>query len=88
MGVTYVGRRSGEAPTPDFTPLGVPTQSSFFFAPLKLVNLGLKYTWNTRITNTLNVDNAFSEQYMIPAARANNTFGEPLNIRLTTSYRF
>lgn len=87
-GATYVGRRSGEAPAPDFTPLGVPTQPSFFFAPLILVSAGAKFDWTKRIHSTLNVDNALDEHYLIPTARANNTMGDPTNVRLTTTLQF
>ncbi|HKB90615.1 MAG TPA: TonB-dependent receptor, partial [Opitutaceae bacterium] len=87
-GATYTGRRSGEAPAVDFTPLGVVTQPSFFLAPVTLLNLGGHYTWD-KFTFALNIDNAFDKKYIgIPTARTNAGVGLPRNIRLTTTYKF
>lgn len=87
-GVTYTGRRSGEAPAVNFTPLGVVTQPSFYLAPVTLLNLGGRYTWK-QFTFGLNIDNALDEEYIgIPTARTNAGLGLPRNIRLTTTYKF
>jgi iron complex outermembrane receptor protein len=88
VGTTFLGKRSGEAPAVNFTPLGVPTQPSFFLAPVELLTLGARYTWR-RIGFAVNVDNALDKKYIeIPTSRANAGLGDPLNARLTTTYRF
>lgn len=88
VGASCVGRRSGEAVTPDFGPLGAINQPSFYLRPLTLVSFGIKYPWTKHLTLELKVDNAFSEKYVIPTARNNNTPGDPRNVRLTTRYNF
>lgn len=87
-GVSYVGRRSGEEPAISFTALNVIAQPSFFFAPLTLVNAGLKYPFSERVSVALNLDNVTDKRYLIPTSRANNTMGEPFNARATIVYKF
>jgi iron complex outermembrane receptor protein len=87
-GVTYQGRRSGEAPAVNFTPLGVVTQPSFYLAPVTLLNLGGRYTWQ-KFSFELNIDNALDKDYIgIPTSRTNAGVGLPRNIRFTTTYHF
>jgi len=88
VGVTHTGRRSGEAPAINFTPLGVVAQPSFFLAPVTLLNLGANYSLE-KISFALNIDNALDKEYIgIPTARTNAGLGLPRNIRLTTTYKF
>jgi iron complex outermembrane receptor protein len=88
VGTTYVSRRSGEIPQIDFTALGVVTQPSFYLPSLQLWSLGAKYTWG-RITTALNVDNVFDKKYVaLSSGRFLAGVGTPLNVRLTTTFKF
>ena len=88
VGTTYAGRRSGEATAINFTQLGVVAQPSFFLAPVTLLNLGARYTWD-KVSFSLNVDNALNKEYIgIPTARTNAGLGLPRNVRLTTTFLF
>ena len=88
VGTTYTGRRAGEVAAVNYTPLRVIAQPSFFLAPVTLLNLGGHYTWE-KTTVALNIDNAFNKHYIgIPTARGNAGVGLPLNVRLTTTYKF
>ena len=88
IGTTYVSRRSGEIPQIDFTPLGVITQPSFYLPALQLWSLGAKYSWG-KFTTALNVDNLFDKKYIaLSSGRFLGGVGTPLNIRITTTYKF
>lgn len=87
-GLTYTGRRPGEVAAVNFTQLRVVAQPSFYLAPVTLLNLGGRYTWE-KVTFALNVDNALNKHYIgIPTARGNAGIGLPVNVRLTTTYKF
>jgi iron complex outermembrane receptor protein len=87
-GLTHTGRRAGEVAAINFTSARAVAQPSFFLAPITLLNLGARYTWE-KTTFALNVDNALNKHYIgIPTARGNAGLGWPINVRLTTTYRF
>jgi len=87
-GLTYTGARPGEVAAINFTQLRVVAQPSFYLAPVTLVNLGGRYTWD-KLTFALNIDNALDKHYIgIPTARGNAGIGLPRNVRLTTTYKF
>ena len=89
IGTTYVSDRAGDIPSPAFTPLGVPTQVSYYLPALQLWSLGGKYTWNSHLTTSLNVDNLFDKKYVaLSSGRFLGGVGTPLNIRLTTTLKF
>lgn len=89
IGTTWVSRRAGDIPSPSFTPLGVPTQVSYYLPSLNLWSLGARYTWPHNVTTALNVDNLFDKKYIaLSSGRFLGGVGTPLNIRLTTTFKF
>ena len=88
VGTNYTSRVAGDIPSPDFTPLGVPTQVSYYLPALQLWSLGGKYGWG-KFTFALNVDNLFDKKYVgLSSGRFLGGVGTPRNIRLTTTYKF
>ena len=89
VGTNYVSRRAGDIPSPAFTPLGVPTQVSYYLPSLQLWNLGARYAWSKQVTTALNVDNVFDKKYIgLSSGRFLGGVGTPLNVRLMTTYSF
>lgn len=92
FGLVYNGRRAGDAPGngTNYTPLGVPTQVSFFLKPQYTTTLGFSYRWNETYHTRLVIDNVLDDKGFISVAGARYT-GAGLttmpgrNIRLTTT---
>jgi iron complex outermembrane receptor protein len=92
LGVIYNGRRAGDAPGngTSYTPLGIPTQSSFYLAPQYSTTLGFSYRWNERYHTRLTIDNVLDEKHHISVAGARYsgagiTTQPGRNFRLTTT---
>lgn len=89
IGTTYVSRRAGEIPQIAFTVLGVPTKVSYYLPELQLWSAGAKYAWSKQLTTSLNIDNLFDKEHVaLSSGRFLGGVGSPLNIRLTTAYKF
>ena len=91
-GVIYNGRRAGDAPGngPSYTPLGIPTQSSFYLPTQYSTTLGFSYRWNERYHTRLTIDNVFDDKNYISVAGARYsgagiTTQSGRNFRLTTT---
>ncbi len=93
LGVTYVGSRAGDTPNPNFTPLGVPTQVSFYLEPMFGTTFSATYTWRERYTFRLFVDNILDDKDYIAVA-GGRIIGTGLtsatgrNIRLSATVEF
>jgi iron complex outermembrane receptor protein len=66
-GITYSGRRAGDAPI-NFTPLGVIGKTSFFLKPNYSTTVGAAYRWKEKFSFRLNIDNVFNEEGHISVA--------------------
>ncbi len=92
-GVNYSGKRAGDVPAANFTPLGVVEQVSFYLKPQYVDTLGATYRLNAKYTFRLKVDNIFDETDYIAVAGARSwgsglTTATGRNIRFTTTYNF
>jgi len=74
LGSSYASERAGDIPTPDFTPLGVPTQTSFFVPSHTRWSAGASYQWS-RYTLRLMVDNLTDKKNYFSGAGAR--FSQP-----------
>ncbi len=88
----YNGRRAGDAPGngPSYTPLGIPTQISFYLPAQYSTTLGFSYRWNERYHTRLTIDNVFDDKNHISVAGARYsgagiTTQPGRNFRLTTT---
>jgi len=92
LGASYASERAGDIPTPDFTPLGVPTQTSFFVPSHTLWSGGASYQWG-RYGLRLIVDNLTDKKNYFSGAGAR--FSQPglaaatgRNIRAAITVKF
>ncbi|KXU34855.1 hypothetical protein AXK12_06335 [Cephaloticoccus capnophilus] len=92
LGANYASERAGDIPVPDFTPLGVVTQTSFFVPSHTRWSAGASYQWS-RYTLRLMVDNLTDKKNYFSGAGAR--FSQPglasadgRNIRGTITVRF
>jgi len=74
LGATYASERAGDIPTPDFTPLGVVTQTSFFVPSHTRWSAGASYQWG-RYGLRLMVDNLTDKKNYFSGAGAR--FSQP-----------
>jgi iron complex outermembrane receptor protein len=94
VGLDYLDKRPGDAPSGTPTSASTPTniimpQPTFWLPARTLVNASIVYTWNTHYKAQLNIDNLFDKDYL--AASINRYMvipGTPLNARLTITYTF
>jgi iron complex outermembrane recepter protein len=94
-GVIYNGRRAGDAPGngTSYTPLGIPTQSSFYLPAQYSTTLGFSYRWNEKYHTRLTIDNVFDDKNYISVAGARYsgagiTTQPGRNLRLTTTFHW
>ena len=92
FGVVYNGKRAGDAPGngTSYTPLGIPTQISFYLKPQYTTTLGFSYRWNERYHTRFTIDNVLDEKNYISVAGARYsgagiTTQSGRNFRLTTT---
>jgi len=74
LGANYVSERAGDIPTPDFTPLGVVTQTSFFVPSHTRWSAGASYQWS-RYSLRLMIDNLTDKKNYFSGAGAR--FSQP-----------
>ena len=91
-GVSYSGKRAGDAPT-NYTPLNVVGKTGFFLKSQYVDTLGGTYRLNDRLTFRLNVDNIFDRKNYLAVAGGpfwgtGLTTAKGRNIRFTTTVKF
>ncbi len=92
FGVDYAGKRPGDTPAVNFTPLGVVTKISFYIPSYYTTDFGASYKWD-RYTFRLNIDNVFDDHDYLQQAggRVSGTgltTAEGINIRFQTTLSF
>lgn len=90
LGAVYSGEKAGDLPSPNFTPLGVPTQVSYYVPAYTLYNLNLSYSWK-RTKLTLFVDNLFDKEGITQGGGVGGLGLSPAwrrNVRFSTSFEF
>lgn len=91
-GVSYSGRRAGDAPI-NYTPLSVVGKTSFFLEPQFVTSASVSYRWSKWVSTRLNIDNLFNNEGYIAVAggRVSGTgitTSTGINVRLTTTLNF
>jgi iron complex outermembrane receptor protein len=92
-GVSYVGSRPGDTPNPNFTPLNVPTQVSFYLKPYYSTTVGLSYHWEDKYMVRFNIDNVLDDHGYLQQAggRVSGTgltTAPGINVKLSLTYYF
>jgi iron complex outermembrane recepter protein len=93
FGVTYSGRRAGDVPSTNYTPLRVVTKTSFFLKPSYQTTLGFRYNWQDKIIYRLTIDNVLDNQgYIVVAGGRVSGTGlttQPgTNVKFSTTFQF
>jgi outer membrane receptor protein involved in Fe transport len=86
----YSGSKAGDLPSPNFTPLGIPTQVSYYVPAYTLWNLNVTYRWR-RTTFALFVDNLFDKKGITQVGGIGGLGLSPAwrrNVRFSTSFEF
>lgn len=94
VGVDYLDKRPGDAPSSSPTSASTPTnlilpQPTFWLPARTLINASIQYSWQTHWQAQLNVDNVLDKDYL--AASINRFLvypGVPITTRLTVSRKF
>ena len=91
-GVSYNGRRAGDTPAVNFTPLLVVAQPSFYVAPYYVTTVGVSYPWS-RYMFRVNVDNVLDDKGYVQQAggRVSGTgvsTATGINVKLSTTIQF
>lgn len=91
-GVSYAGKRAGDSPAVNFTPLGVVTRHSFVIPAYTVTNLGAAYRWRNYLFR-LNVDNLLDDKGYVQQAggRVSGTglsTAPGRNVKFTTTVEF
>lgn len=92
FGLTYSGRRAGDAPI-NYTSLGVVGKTSFFLKPAYGTTAGASYRWNDKYLFRLHVDNVLDDHGYLSVAggRVSGTgitTAPGLNVKFSTTYSF
>ncbi len=90
LGAVHSGKKAGDLPSPNFTPLGVPTKVSFFVPAYTLYNLNLTYRWH-RTKFALFVDNLFDVDGITQGGGVGGLGLSPAwrrNVKFSTSFEF
>src|SRR5262249_41117574 len=92
-GVTYSGRRAGDIPGVNFTPLGVVAQVSFYLKPKSNTTIGASYELDKRYIFRLTIDNVLDDKDYIAVAggRVSGTgltTAPGTNVRFSTTVKF
>jgi iron complex outermembrane receptor protein len=92
FGLTYSGRRAGDAPI-NYTSLGVVGKTSFFLKPAYGTTAGASYRWNDKYLFRLHVDNVLDDHGYLSVAggRVSGTgitTASGLNVKFSTTYSF
>jgi len=91
-GANYMSERAGDLPSPNFTPLGVVTQTSFFVPSATLWNASVSYNWD-RYQVRLMVDNLADKKNYFSGAgsrysQAGISSATGRNFRLAVTVKF
>jgi iron complex outermembrane receptor protein len=91
FGVSYSGRRAGDAP-PAYTIAGVPARTSFYLKPYYVTNFNVAYTWRDYLFR-LYVDNVLDDHGYIQQAggRVSGTgitTAPGINVKFSTTWNF
>ncbi|ACB76998.1 TonB-dependent receptor [Opitutus terrae] len=91
LGVSYSGRRAGDAP-PAYTIASVPAKTSFFLKPYYVTNFSASYTWHDYVFR-LYVDNVLDDSGYIQQAggRVSGTgitTAPGMNVKFSTTWNF
>ena len=90
VGAVYSGSKPGDLPSPNFTPLGVPTKVSYYVPAYTLYNLNLNYRWH-QVRFALFVDNLFDKDGITQGGGVGGLGLSPAwrrNIRFSTTFDF
>ncbi len=93
FGVTYVGRRAGDVPSTNYTPLRVVTNVSFYLKPSYQTTFGIRYNWKDKVIYRLNIDNVLDNKgYIVVAGGRVSGTGittQPgMNVKFSTTFQF
>ena len=93
FGVTYTGRRAGDVPSTNYTPLRVVTQVSFYLKPSYQTTFSLRYNWKDKVIYRLTVDNVLDNKgYIVVAGGRVSGTGittQPgTNVKFSTTFQF
>ncbi len=92
FGVSYSGRRAGDAPI-NYTALNVVGKTSFYLKPQYATMFGASYRWRDKYTFRLNIDNVFDDKGYINVAggRVSGTgitTAPGMNVKFSTTVEF
>jgi len=94
VGLDYLDRRPGDAPSGSPTSASTPThlimpQPTFWLPARTLVNASISYSWAKHYRIQLNLDNITNQDYLAAAINRNMVVpGTPFDARLTVTYSF